>query len=179
MTNYTGAKQEFLTWVSEQPEKQGTELTIDRGPELYYREPDVLARLRATTKTRRFQTRNTDDERSVSSALKNRFNRILCVILQVTNPTRFDPITDHYYPLRITTIQHHTGQKHASGEYQLNFDFNSNVANNVRDDLEFALGFDRPTNNTQVGPSETTHLQEIARNVCRESESNNERPSHS
>lgn len=179
MTNHTAAKQEFLTWLSEQAEKNGTELTIDRGNELYHREPDVLARLRATTKTSRFQTRDTDDERSVSHDIKKRFNRVLCVILQLRSPRRFNPGTDHYYPLRIATVQRHTGKKHASGEYQLNFDFDSNAANHYRDDLEVALGLPRKTTNTQVGPSETSSLQEIARKVCRESETTNERSSHS
>lgn len=179
MTNHTVAKQEFLTWLSEQAEKNGTELTIDRKNELYYRESDILARLRATTKTTRFQTRDTDDERSVSRDIKKRFNRVLCVILQLTNPRKFNPETDHYYPLRITTIQRQTGKKHASGEYQLNFDFDSNAANYSRDDLEFALGLPQEPTNTQVGPSETSSLQEIARKMCRESEANNERSSHS
>lgn len=179
MAKYTKAKQEFLTWISEQAEKNSTEITVDRGNELYYREPDVLARLRATTKTSRFQTRDTDDERSVSHDIKKRFNRVLCVILQLRSPRRFNPETDQYYPLRITTIQRHTGKKHASGEYQLNFDFDSNAANRYRDDLEFALGLSQKPTDTQVGPSETSSLQEIARKVCRESETTNERSSHS
>jgi hypothetical protein len=174
MTRYCKAKQQFLSWISTQAEDQGIELTIDHSNRLYHREPDVLARLRATEKQRRFQTRNTDDELSVSREITNRFNRILCVLLQLTSPTEFNPQTDHFYPLRISEIRRHTGEKHASGEYQLNFDFTSSTADRARDDVEFALGLQRTINNTQTGPSESSPLQEIARDVCREFEKKND-----
>lgn len=174
MTRYPRAKRQFLSWISTQAEDRGIELTINRSNRLYHREPDVLARLRATEKSNRFQTRNTDDERSVNREITNRFNRVLCVLLQLTTPTEFNPQTDHFYPLRISEIRRHTGEKHASGEYQLNFDFNSNTADRVRDDVEFALGLQRTTNNTQIGPSETSPYQEIARKVCSEFEAKND-----
>lgn len=173
MPKYNNAKQEFLTWLTEQADKQGTELTINRTSRGYYREPDVLARLRATTKPTQFQTQNTEDERSVSDELTARFDQVLCVILQLSDRHRFNPQTDHFYPLRVTTIQRNTGMKHTTGEYQLNFDLTSDTANHFRDDLQFALGLRTPTN-IQIGPSGSSHLQDIARNVCRNSNTNNE-----
>lgn len=173
MPKYIKAKQEFLTWLTEQAEKQETDLTINRRSRGYYREPDVLARLRATTKRAQFQTRNTEDELSVSDELSARFDQVLCVILQLSDPPGFNPQTDHFYPLRVTTIQRSTGKQHASGEYQLNFDLTSDTANHFRDDLRFALGL-RTTDNTQIGPSGSSALQDLARNICRNSNSDNE-----
>ena len=109
MQKYIKAKEEFLTWLSEQAEEQNTELTINRQNRGYYREPDVLARLRATTKPVRFQTRNTNDELSVSDELNARFDQVLCVILQLSDPPGFNPQSDHFYPLRVNTIQRNTG----------------------------------------------------------------------
>ena len=173
MPKYIKAKQEFLTWLSEQAEEQNTELTINGKSRGYYREPDVLARLRATTKSVRFQTRNTNDDLSVSDELNSRFDQVLCVILQLSDPPGFNPQSDHFYPLRVNTIQRSTGKQHTSGEFQLNLDLTSDTANHFRDDLTFALG-PQTTDNTQIGPSGSSPLQDLARDVCRDTDPDNE-----
>lgn len=174
MPRYNNAKQEFLTWLSDQAGQHGTELTLNRSSRGYYREPDVLARLRATTQRSRFQTRNTNDERSVSEELTERFDNVLCVILQLSNPSGFNPHTDHFYPVRATTIQRHSGSRHATGEYQLNFDLTGATATHFRDNIRFALGLRSAGDSTHIGPSKSSPLQEIARTVCRSPEPNDD-----
>lgn len=173
MTDYPQAKREFLTWINQQAAERGINLTIDPESRLYYREPEIIARVRATTKETQFQTQNAADELTPPRDLKREFDRLVSVILQVNEGSVFDPETDHFYPVRVNLLQDSIGSKHASGEYQLNFKLNSKTAGRYRDDLNAALGLPRDSAET-IGPSGTNQFQDIVRDFGQDADDSNE-----
>lgn len=167
MTRNTRAEKQFLNWIEEQAANYEIELTIDYSSSTFCRESRVLGRLRSTEKSTRFQTKDAADERHVRPALQRRFDRILCVILQLSNKHQFDPDVDHFYPVRVSTlVGEHIGDEHASGAYQLNWDFECNTADRVRDNLQLAIGLPREREPTDDQQRSSTRFQEIARDIC-------------
>lgn len=143
MSTYPDEIEEFLYELSERAEERNLDdfnSRVYNGIGLYWREPGVAARVRATKQKDKFQTKNTKQELALlrDDEIRETFDTILCVTLQLGFGGKHSQ--GHFYPIRIPTlVQNFCGKKHDDGQLQLTLPFDEVIPQRRIDDVEFAL----------------------------------------
>ena len=143
MSTYPGEKNEFLDWLSEIAEERNLDdfnSRVYNGIGVYWREPEVFARVRATKQKDKFQTKNTKQELALlrDDEMRETFDTILLITLQLGFGGKHSQ--GHFYPIRIPTLVHNfCGDKHDDGQRQLTLSFDEDIPRKRIDDVEFAL----------------------------------------
>lgn len=143
MNRYAGEINEFLDELSESAEERNLDdfnSRVYNGIGVYWREPEVFARVRATKQKDKFQTKNTKQELALlrDDEIRETFDTILCVTLQLGFGGKHSQ--GHFYPIRIPILLHNfCGDKHDDGQRQLTLSFDEDIPQRRIDDVEFAL----------------------------------------
>jgi hypothetical protein len=162
MSKYPRAKQQFLEWIERKADEKGVEMTVSPYSNYFYREPDVIGRVRGTTRTP-YKTTNTEDEIDGSKNLDVEFEEVICVVLRLRND-EFNPDRDDFYPLPLHTVKRYSDWQPSQSRYQLDISFSEDDVEIHKNNLEYILYGSSKKEEPEMS-DKTEQLQGIAEDI--------------
>ncbi|WP_411967475.1 hypothetical protein [Haloferax sp. YSSS75] len=132
ISEYGEAKTGFLKWLQESARERGHTPTLDEHHRVLYEEPRLLLRTRASVRqndTLRFKV---NDEARYNS---DDFERVYLVLLELSEKDRWNPETDHFYPLPLRFVKE-SAKKDVNGDYPVGFRLKDARVARARDNLD-------------------------------------------